>query len=223
MILYHGSKDIIEKPIYGQGKKYNDYGLGFYCTDNIELAKEWGTSFERSGYANRYQIDCTELKILDLNDDKYCILHWLAILLSNRDFDTPAGLALEAKEFLKKNFMLDYKEYDIIKGYRADDSYFSFAQDFINGTISYRQLNNAMYLGKLGIQYVLKSKEAFNRIVFDGYEEAEYKEWYAKKMKRDKSARREYFDVERNRRQRGDIYITQILDEEMSPDDKRLR
>ena len=219
MILYHGSKDIIEKPIYGQGKKYNDYGLGFYCTDNIELAKEWGTSFERSGYANRYQIDCTELKILDLND----ILHWLAILLSNREFDTPAGLALEAKEFLKKNFMLDYKEYDIIKGYRADDSYFSFAQDFINGTISYRQLNNAMYLGKLGIQYVLKSKEAFNRIVFDGYEEAEYKEWYAKKMKRDKSARREYFDVERNRRQRGDIYITQILDEEMSPDDKRLR
>ena len=223
MILYHGSKDIIEKPIYGQGKKYNDYGLGFYCTDNIELAKEWGTSFERSGYANRYQIDCTELKILDLNDDKYCILHWLAILLSNREFDTPAGLALEAKEFLKKNFMLDYKEYDIIKGYRADDSYFSFAQDFINGTISYRQLNNAMYLGKLGIQYVLKSKEAFNRIVFDGYEEAEYKEWYAKKMKRDKSTRREYFDVERNRRQRGDIYITQILDEEMSPDDKRLR
>ena len=223
MILYHGSKDIIEKPIYGQGKKYNDYGLGFYCTDNIELAKEWGTSFERSGYANRYQIDCTELKILDLNDDKYCILHWLAILLSNREFDTPAGLALEAKEFLKKNFMLDYKEYDIIKGYRADDSYFSFAQDFINGTISYRQLNNAMYLRKLGIQYVLKSKEAFNRIVFDGYEEAEYKEWYAKKMKRDKSARREYFDVERNRRQRGDIYITQILDEEMSPDDKRLR
>ena len=223
MILYHGSKDIIEKPIYGQWKKYNDYGLGFYCTDNIELAKEWGTSFERSGYANRYQIDCTELKILDLNDDKYCILHWLAILLSNREFDTPAGLALEAKEFLKKNFMLDYKEYDIIKGYRADDSYFSFAQDFINGTISYRQLNNAMYLGKLGIQYVLKSKEAFNRIVFDGYEEAEYKEWYAKKMKRDKSARREYFDVERNRRQRGDIYITQILDEEMSPDDKRLR
>ena len=223
MILYHGSKDIIEKPIYGQGKKYNDYGLGFYCTDNIELAKEWGTSFERSGYANRYQIDCTELKILDLNDDKYCILHWLAILLSNREFDTPAGLSLEPKEFLKKNFMLDYKEYDIIKGYRADDSYFSFAQDFINGTISYRQLNNAMYLGKLGIQYVLKSKEAFNRIVFDGYEEAEYKEWYAKKMKRDKSARREYFDVERNRRQRGDIYITQILDEEMSPDDKRLR
>ena len=42
-------------------------------------------------------------------------------------------------------------------------------------------------------------------------------------MKRDKTARREYFSVERNKRQRGDIYITQILDEEMGPDDARLR
>ena len=42
-------------------------------------------------------------------------------------------------------------------GYRADDSYFSFASDFINGAISYRQLCNAMCLGKLGQQFVLKS------------------------------------------------------------------
>ena len=40
--LYHGSEKIIQKPIYGQGKKYNDYGLGFYCTDSIDMAKEWG-------------------------------------------------------------------------------------------------------------------------------------------------------------------------------------
>ena len=40
--LYHGSSDIIEKPVYGYGKPYNDYGLGFYCTDSLEMAKEWG-------------------------------------------------------------------------------------------------------------------------------------------------------------------------------------
>ena len=48
-------------------------------------------------------------------------------------------------------------------------------------------------------------------------------EWYQKKMLRDKSARREYFDVERNRRQKGDIFIPQIIDEEMTSDDSRLR
>ena len=221
--LYHGSVNVIEKPLYGYGKTYNDYGLGFYCTDSLEMAKEWGVSFERDGYANCYELECDGLKILDLNATGFCILHWLTVLLQNREFDVPSGLALDAKEYLSKNFRIDYEEYDAIIGYRADDSYFSFAQDFINGTISYRQLNNAMHLGKLGQQFVIKSKTAFERIKFTGYERAESAEWYQKKMLRDKTARREYFDVERNKRQRGDLYITQIMDEEMKADDLRLR
>ena len=221
--LYHGSISIIEKPIFGYGKTYNDYGPGFYCTESLEMAKEWGVSRNQDGYANCYEIECDGLQILNLNTREYCILHWLTILLQNREFDIPSGLALEAKEYLLANFSIDYNNYDVIIGYRADDSYFSFAQDFINGTISYRQLNNAMHLGRLGTQFVLKSKEAFDRIRFVGSEIAESSEWYAKKMIRDKTARREYFDVERNRRQRGDLYITQIMDEEMSPYDTRLR
>lgn len=221
--LFHGSSKIIETPLFGYGKPYNDYGLGFYCTNSLEMAKEWGVGKEQDGYANCYEIDCEDLRILDLNAPEYCILHWLTILLQNREFDVPSGLALEAKEYLLANFAIDYEHYDIIIGYRADDSYFSFAQDFINGTISYRQLNNAMHLGKLGQQFVLKSKAAFDRIRFIGSEIADSSEWYAKKMLRDQTARREYFNVERNKRQRGDLYITQIMDEEMKQNDPRLR
>ena len=221
--LYHGSKDIIQKPVYGYGKKYNDYGLGFYCTEDINMAKEWAATSNQNGYANCYELDCSDLKILNLNAEQFCILHWLTILLQNREFDTPSGLAYEAKAYLLENFKVDYSAYDAIIGYRADDSYFSFAQDFINGTISYRQLNNAMHLGKLGQQFVLKSPAAFQRLEFLGYETADSGEWYQRKALRDRTARRQYFDVERNRRQRGDIYITAILDEEMKPDDPRLR
>lgn len=220
--LYHGSENIIQKPQYGFGKQYNDYGLGFYCTEHINMAKEWGVSLDKNGYANCYELECDGLRILDLNDEKYCILHWLSILLKNRTFDIPSTLALEAKEYLLKNFSVDYEKYDVIKGYRADDSYFSFAQDFLNGTISYRQLNRAMHLGKLGQQLVLKSKKSFEQIQYLGHEFAESNEWYAKKMLRDREARREYFDVERNKRQRGDIYIVQIMDEEMKADDLRI-
>ena len=221
--LFHGSPSIIEKPQYGYGKVYNDYGLGFYCTESLEMAKEWGVAQDRNGYANRYELECEGLRILDLNGPAFNILHWLAVLLENREFDVPSGLALEAKEYILNTFRVDDQAQDAIIGYRADDSYFSFAQDFINGTITYRQLNNAMHLGKLSQQFVLKSKQAFDRIQFLGYEVAERDEWYAKKMLRDRSARREYFSVERNRRQRVDLYITQILDEEMKPDDERLR
>lgn len=79
-----------------------------------------------------------------------------------------------------------------------------------------------MHLGNLGQQFVLKSEKAFDKIRFLGYEIAESPIWFAKKEMRDKAARREYFDVEKNKRQRGDIYITQIMDEEMKSDDKRL-
>ena len=220
--LYHGSCSIIEKPVFGQGKRYNDYGLGFYCTDSLEMAREWGVSRDKDGYANCYELDCEDLRILDLNGHQYCILHWLAVLLENREFDVPSALALEAKEYILKHFSVDYKDYDAIIGYRADDSYFSFAQDFINGTISYRQLNKAMHLGKLGQQFVLKSQKAFDRIRFTGFETAEHEEWYARQQARDQKARRQYFDVECFKRQRGDLYIMQIMDEEMKPNDPRL-
>ena len=222
-IIYYGSKDIIEKPKFGKGKPYNDYGLGFYCTENLALAKEWAVDIGRDGYANIYEIDDSRLSVLNLNDEQYTILHWLAILLENRHFDSPSSLSHEAKEYILNNFSVDYKSYDVIIGYRADDSYFSFAQDFLNGTISYRQLNNAMHLGNLGQQFVLKSKKAFDLISFIGYENASFNEWYSRKENRDKAARRDYFDTEKNKRLRGDIYITQIIDEEMNSNDARLR
>ena len=183
---------------------------------------EWAVAKDRDGYANAYELDCDGLSILDLNAPQYSILTWLAILLEKREFDATSPLAQEAKEYLLQHFMIDYRSYDAIIGYRADDSYFSFAEDFISGAISYRQLSNAMHLGKLGQQFVLISPKAFERIRFTGYEVALNSEWYARKMLRDKAARREYFNVERNRRQRGDLYITTIMDEEMKLYDPRL-
>lgn len=221
--IYHGSNKIIEKPLFRYGKSYNDYGLGFYCTENIDMSKEWGVSKYSDGFANIYQIEIDDLTIFNLNNDDYSILHWLTVLLENRTFTTDTALAQEAKHYLLENFTVPYKSYDIITGYRADDSYFSFAQDFINGAISVRQLGNAMKLGNLGTQFVIKSEKAFDALQFKGYEIADSEKWFSKRELRDKSARRQYFDVERNKRQRGDLYIVQILDEEIKADDPRLR
>lgn len=222
MRIYHGSKNIIKKPIFGYGKKYNDYGLGFYCSEDLELAKEWAVDIDSDGYANIYELDIKDLKVLNLNDNKYCILHWLAILLENRIFDIPSGIALEAREYLLNNFMINYNDYDVIIGYRADDSYFAFAQDFLNGTISYRELNNALRLVKLGNQIVLKSKKSFNNITFVDFIKVDKDTYYPLKENRDKLARREYFNNERNKRQKGDITIINIIDEEMKENDSRL-
>lgn len=222
-IIYHGSKDIIKKPKYGVGKPYNDYGLGFYCTESLDLAKEWGVDEGRDGYANIYDLDIKDLKVLNLNDEKYCILHWLAVLLKNRFFKTEAPLPLEVKEYIVENFLVDYSDVDIMIGYRADDSYFAFAQDFINNTISYNQLNKALRLGGLGEQIVLVSKKAFERIKYVGYENALNSEWFPKKENRDKTARNDYYKMSKKEIDKDGLYVLDIIREEMKSDDPRLR
>lgn len=157
--LYHGSTKIIEKPLYGSGKTYNDYGRGFYCTEHIELAKEWSCNEGVDGFANRYELELTGLKLLNLLDKKYNILSWLAILMENRIGRVSTPIERQGREYLLEHFLPDYKTEDIIIGYRADDSYFSFARAFVGNGISLKQLGNAMRLGKPGQQYVLISEK----------------------------------------------------------------
>lgn len=223
MFLYHGSEFIIKQPKYGLGKRFNDYGRGFYCTEEIDRAKEWSVNDKRNGYVNCYEFSMQGLRELNLNSSDYTILNWLTVLLQNREFNAPSGLAEEAKDYLIKNFNVPYKTYDVIRGYRADDSYFSFSQDFLSGAISYRQLCSAMYLGMLGEQVVIISKKAFSHLKFIDAPLIQASEWYKHRWRRDQAARRGYSDVIKNQRQKGDLFITQILDEEMQNDDPRLR
>lgn len=223
MRIYHGSDHILKTPEYGKGKKYNDYGQGFYCTQDIDLAREWSVEHERDGYVNTYELDDSDLRLLDLNSEKWCVLHWLAILLQNRRFELESPLAREACRYLKEYYMPDLSDADIIRGYRADDSYFSFAQDFINGVISVSQLNRAMHLGKLGEQLFLKSQKAFDRIRFIESESVSADVWYDRKKNRDLSARRAYRNMSKEDYVKGDLYMIRILDEEVKPDDPRLQ
>lgn len=223
MIIYHGSRDIIERPRYGMGRPHNDYGLGFYCTEELVMAQEWAVDEGRDGFANSYALDTRGLSILRLGSDAYTTLHWLAMLLENREFDMPSALAAEAKDYLLDRFSVPYRESDIVIGYRADDSYFSFAQDFLNGTIHYRQLTQAMHLGKLGQQVVLKSERSFERLSFCKAIPADSKTWFPRKQQRDRIARHAYRDVTMEKRKKDDLFILTILNEEIGPDDPRLR
>ena len=222
-ILYHGSEQIIEKPQFGKGARTNDYGRGFYCTENIELAKEWACSKNTNGFANQYELDMTGMSVLNLTSSKYHILNWLAILADNRTYWERSSISEQAKKYLQENFLIEIGDYDIIIGYRADDSYFSFAQDFVANTISLQQLDKAMHLGKLGEQVVLKSQKAFEQIRFIDSVPADAEEYFAKKMLRDKQARQEYRQSKREQADINDLYMLDIMREGMKNGDARLR
>ena len=191
--LYHGSDKIVEHPELGKGSARNDYGQGFYCTMHYELACEWASKNEAvNGYANEYELDLSSLKVLDLSDPAYNILNWITLLIQNRTFTSTAPISKQAQAYLIENFSIDVSDYDVVKGYRADDSYFSFAKDFVNNTISVQQLAKAMKLGKLGIQYMLRTEKAFANLTYVGAQEVDWTIYHAKYLKRDFKARSDY-------------------------------
>ena len=109
-----------------------------------------------------------------------------------------------------EHFAPDTSTYDIIVGYRADDSYFRFAKDFLNNTISVEKLSEAMKLGKLGLQIVLISKRAFDSIRFLGSESVDHQIYHTKRVARDKKAREDYFAVQEPHAESGE-YINDIM------------
>lgn len=225
MILYHGSYEIIERPKYGLGSDRNDYGRGFYCTEAIELAKEWACPTIKDGFASKYELNLSELNELYLNKEGYHILNWIAILLNNRIFTKRSPVSRQASQYILSEFLPDISGYDVIRGYRADDSYFSYAKDFLNNTISVNQLSRAMKLGELGEQIVLMSEKAFEEVHFLGYEIADGSIYNSRRMEREGRARHAYlnnhgvdFDIMAN-----DLYVLDIIRERVKNDDLRLR
>lgn len=222
MKLYHGSEVPVEKPLYKFGKTSNDYGQGFYCSNDEELAKEWACRRNIDGYVNEYELETNKLKILNLLDEKYNILNWIALLLKNRSFLVNDSLSMYAKEYIISNFYIDISEYDIVIGYRADDSYFAYAQSFINNSLSLESLNKALRLGNLGIQIVLISEKAFKCIKYISSNQIDSKIYNKKYVSRDRKARNDYKKLLVN-----DVlestYIVDIIRKEIKNDDPSLR
>ena len=222
LIIYHGSKNVIEKPIFGIGKKTNDFGLGFYCTKDINMAKEWAVSPLEDGYSNMYEIDTKYLKLLNLNSPEYNILNWIAVLVLNRAFDLKTPIARRARQYLIDNYSVNVNAYDIIIGYRADDAYFDYAEAFLNNTISVNQLALAMKLGKLGEQIVIKSEYAFSLLKFKGFENVKTSDYYDMRKKRNEEANKRYLEILEEDDNNNSLFIRDIMNGGVKNDDPRI-
>ena len=218
--IYHGSKQIVEVPVFGEGKKNNDFGLGFYCTESNDLAKEWAVSSLRDGFSNRYTLDTEHLNILNLNSPDYTILNWIAVLMEHRIFSIKTPVARRAKQYLIDNFSVNVNAFDLIVGYRADDSYFDYAEAFVNNGITVEQLARAMRLGKLGEQIVVKSLFAFSKIKYEGFESADKNTYYVHRKARDDDANKTYLEILEE--EADGLYIQDIMRGGIRNDDPRI-
>ena len=190
IILYHGSPNKEIVPTYGLGNDKHDYGKGFYLTESPALASEWSVCnpVEKNGWVHKFMLDTRELKILDF--EKYDILSWLAELMKHRDADTGRRYKVLAPRFIEK-YQIPTEGYDVIKGWRANASYFYIAKCFVRDEVDIRILPDLLKLGDLGIQYCLKSEKAFQalREEYSALKEVEFSEANPQYIQRDRTAR----------------------------------
>ena len=218
--IYHGSVKIIEQPVYGAGRKDNDYGGGFYCTEDIELAKEWAAADERGGFVNCYEVEEAGMSFLDLQQmpegkssfsaEERLVLQWMAVLLDNRSVRLGSPVEKKGKEYLLSRFLPDISKYDYLIGYRADDSYFSYARAFLSNTLTVGQLSAAMRLDDLGLQYVIRSSRMFERIRFCEAVSVDGRIYYPRRMQRDQAARQKFRSMLEEDMERG-LYLSDLM------------
>lgn len=190
LILYHGSPNREIRPTYGLGNDKHDYGKGFYLTESSVLASEWSVCnpVENNGWVHRFTLDTTRLNILDFQ--KYDTLSWLAELMKHRDADTGRRYRVLAPKFIEK-YQIPTEGYDVIKGWRANASYFYIAKCFVRDEVDLDILPELLKLGDLGIQYCLKTEKAFQCLKEESsaLQEVEYGKVNLQYTQRDRNAR----------------------------------
>ena len=196
IILYHGTPDEIVVPTYGLGEDKHDYGRGFYLTENPELAQEWAVCRpnDTNGWVHKYELNIDGLKILDFQ--KLDILCWLAELMKHRDAADSKRYRMLATKFIEK-YGVDTTGYDVIKGWRANASYFYIAKEFVRDNIDIDILEELLALGDLGIQYCVKSEIAYAHLteISEGLFSVDYAEYNVKYNNRDSRARQNMRDL----------------------------
>ena len=223
-ILFHGSDKIVENPTKSGGRIHNDFGQGFYCTPSLELAREWSCKEYPPSFANHYSFEPSfDLRVCDLSGPGYHVLNWLAVLMVNRVFDTRHDAPEVIKGYIIQEFLPDLSGFDIIRGFRADDSYFDYAKFFLDGGMNTDQLGEAMHLGNLGEQIFLQSERAFDALVFLTAEPVDREVYLARRQAREKKARENFLSIKHGPKVFDGIFAIDIYRNKMKNDDVRLR
>ena len=190
LTFYHGSAAESVTPTFGLGDDRHDYGRGFYLTDDLSLAKEWAVCRPdaRNGWVHAFKVTDPGLSVMDFQE--LGVLAWMAELMKHREAGKSRRFSMLSQKFISK-YGVDSSGYDIIRGWRANASYFYIVTEFVHDEIDVDILEELLMLGGLGIQYCIKSQRAFSALAkVDGYPRpVPYGDYNAKYNDRDKLAR----------------------------------
>ena len=156
MLLYHGSNQIIKTPNLNKGRKFLDFGSGFYLSTGVKQAENRARSAKLffdagSPVINIYEFDEAVVN-LNIHKFKSADIPWLDFVIANRK-GAPAS------------------QYDIVIGPTANDKTILTIDQYMQGM--YDHLENPKEIviqllqpEKLETQYLFATERAISTISF---------------------------------------------------------
>lgn len=154
IVLYHGSKEIVEWPEIRITKYNKDFYFGFYCTTIAEQATRWATRFDGKGFLNEYLY--TPNETLSVKSFPEMSEEWLNFIVACR-----CGKP---------------HDYDIVEGPMANDTIFNYVQNFVDGKISREAFWNLAKFKRPTHQISFHTAKALTTLKFVGEREVKDEE-----------------------------------------------
>ena len=149
MLLYHGSKVIVESPEIRIQRYNKDFYFGFYCTLFPEQAVRWATRFDGVGYLNEYLYTPNER--LNVKRFPEMTEEWLDFILNCRREKDTTG-------------------YDLVIGGVTNDKVFNTVELFFDGLIDKTEALNRLRYEKPNLQLCFRTEKALSCLRFEGSE-----------------------------------------------------
>ena len=145
MILYHTSDIIVDVPDTQHSRDFLDFGKGFYLTDILEQAQNYGIRFIRRGkraFLNVYEFEYEESQWDVRRFDTY-----------NKDWLDFIGTCRNGN---------DKTTHDLIIGGIANDKVIRTLDRYFNGEINEEQALGLLIFERPNIQYCIRTQELLN-------------------------------------------------------------
>lgn len=204
ILLFHGAKTMIDGRIrLDCSKRRNDFGIGFYCGENLEQSAMFVSTFPTSSlYMMKFNPSGLKCKRYVVNRE------WMLMIAYFRE-----RLGAYADSELIHKLIEEIQGMDYIIAPIADNRMFEIIDQFIDGEITDIQCRHCLSATNLGNQYVFVSDKALEQITIleRCYLASSEKEFYLTSRQESYELNRDKIKVARKQYRNQGEYIEDIL------------
>jgi len=121
------------------------------------------------------------------------------------------GLGKEEMDAFIAAYAVDLSGFDVVEGYRADDSYFQIVRSFVSNSLSLESLDACLRLGNLGRQIALRTEAAIAALTFVDAQKVYGTCYYPNRARRNEQAAACFLEIRNEQTLKEGTYFIDVV------------